>query len=317
MKFSISSLQVSGDTAIVQGRTKSLGGGVLVRVSSPTVRRRELAYRLKALRLSRGLTLDEAAAALEFSAATMSRIENGLRLPRARDVRDLSQLYGVEDSDAARLMTLVEASRETGWWEAYTEVDDDYGTLIGLEAAATSVGEYQSITIPGLLQTPDYIRAYTLEAINPRRAKPYNGLDIDKRIEVTRIRQEVLQSPAHVKYAAFLDEGSLLRRVGGPDVMAAQMDHIANLAHRENISVRVIPFDCGAHPGQPGSFCVIELPAAVPDVVYVDSPAGQIFLETREDLERHLRVLDRLQDIALSRDESEDAFRTIASGFRV
>jgi len=279
------------------------------RSASPVVRRKVLAARLRRLRLAAGLTLEDAARALEFSTATMSRIENEQRLPRVRDVRDLARLYGAGDDVAADLAELVEASKEAGWWEKYSEIDDDYGSLIGHESAAVSIGEYRGSTIPGLLQAPAYIRAYLTDAINPQRVNPFTPKDISRRVEVAMQRQQILSSSSLQSYSAFLDEATVRRCVGGAAVMAEQLHHLVDLLDRiERVSIRLIPFDRGAHPGQPGGFCLLRLPEEeVSDVVYVDSLAGQLFLETTEDLTRHERVLARLQDIALTRDETREA----------
>ena len=100
---------------------------------TPVVGRRELATTLRRLRISAGMTLDAAAAVLEVSGPTISRIETGQRIPRARDVRDLAKAYGVTDDDQIdELVALVSAAKKPGWWETYSAVDDDFATYIGL-----------------------------------------------------------------------------------------------------------------------------------------------------------------------------------------
>jgi transcriptional regulator with XRE-family HTH domain len=285
----------------------------LARPASPTVRRKELAGRLKALRTRAELTLEDAAAELESSPATISRIENAIRLPRARDVRDLCRLYGVDADETARLTDLVDAAKEPGWWESYTEVDDDYATFIGLESAATSIRQFESAVIPGMLQIPDYARSYLRDATSPGRIKPFSEHHVEKRTEVRMKRQEILHSTSPLMYSATIDEGTLWRTVGGTKIMKAQLLHAAQLADAPNITVRVIPFSRGAHPGQPGGFSVIELPQeALSNVVYVDSLAGQLFLESEEHLVRYARVLKKLDEMALDPPESQEALRNIA-----
>ena len=275
-------------------------------MASPTVRRRELANRLRALRQEAKLTLEDAGKALEFSAATMSRIENAVRAPRVRDVRDLARLYGADERTTGELLRLVEAAREAGWWESYSEIGEEYATLIGLESSATSLEEHRGSTVPGLLQTPDYARAYMDVAINPQRAKPFSQGEIAQRLEVLQRRQEVLHGRTRPAYTAFLDEACLRRFVGGRRTMAEQLARLATLADQPNMSIRLLPFTLGAHPGQPGGFCYISLPQSdVSDVVYVDGLGGQLFLETPENLARHRRVLKALDRVALTLSESQ------------
>jgi transcriptional regulator with XRE-family HTH domain len=246
------------------------------------------------------MTLEDAAAVLEMSAATLSRIETGIRIPRARDVRDLVVAYGVTDERRiARLTALVAEARETGWWESYSEVDDEYATYIGLEAAASSLQEYAGSRIPGPLQTPDYGRAYLRDAIGPALTTTLPEAEIEKRVEV-RGRRQLRLDPGDLVYAAVIDESALRRPVGGTTVMREQVGHLIDVAARPNVTIRVLPFDGGAHPGQEGRFTIVNLPTdAVSDVVYVESLAGQIFIETPTEVERYRRVFETLSRLAL------------------
>jgi hypothetical protein len=247
----------------------------------------------------------------------MSRIENGVKIPRVRDVRDLCRLYGVDEKTTAQLTALVGASRESGWWEKYTELGEEYTTLIGLESAAFAITEYRGSTIPGLLQTAEYLNAYIRDAINPGRATPFPPDEIIERIEVARKRREILLPPTTVTYTAFLDEGCVRRPVGGNKIMTDQIDHVLSLLDLSHISIRLLPFGLGAHPGQPGGFCLVSLAEVdVSDVVYVDSLAGQLFLEKPDDLDRHRRVLAQLDKIALSLNDSRTALTKIKADFR-
>jgi transcriptional regulator with XRE-family HTH domain len=261
------------------------------------------------------LTLEDAAAVLECSAATMSRIENSVRVPRARDVRDLCRLYGADQAATTRLTGLVEAAREPGWWEAYTEVDEDYATYIGFESAAVSIRQYEGTVIPGMLQIPDYIRGYLRDAISPGRMRSFSEHDIEKGVEVRLKRQQILEGTSPLNYTAIMDEGTLRRPVGGVTAMRAQLLHLAKVAEKSNITVKILPFGIGGHAGQPGSFTIISLQReGLSDVVHVESLAGQIFLETDEELLRHRRVFDQLDAAALDQTKSQEAFRKIAEG---
>lgn len=283
--------------------------------ANPVVRRMQLANSLRRMRIRAGLTLEQAAEALEASAATVSRIETGVRVPGARDVRDLLQLYGVtEDAEAAELTGLVAGAKEAAWWESYSEVDDQYATFIGLELAATRMQQAEAVVMPGLLQSEGYTRAYLEGAISPISSQPFSPHDIDKRVEVTRNRQQAFQARmklGQVEYDVILDEAVVRRGVGGPAVMREQIDHLLEAAADGRIDLRLIPFDAGAHPGQAAGFTVLSLPKDVSDVVYMDTVAGQLFLDDRDGLERHRRVFRSLQGVALTEDASVAALHEI------
>jgi transcriptional regulator with XRE-family HTH domain len=167
------------------------------------------------------MTLEQAAAVLEVSGATLSRIETGLRVPKLRDVRDLLRAYGVTNQTRiAELTALVAEARESGWWEGYNEVDDAYATYIGLEAAAHEIKQYEATVVPAMLQTPEYLRALHRAVVNPQRERPLSERDIEKRVEVLLERQRLLESPGGPKYSVVVDEGAFTRIVGGADAVS-------------------------------------------------------------------------------------------------
>jgi len=262
-------------------------------VRSPTVRRRELGALLRALRNEKGLTVEQVADHLLCSPSKVSRMETGHGAASLRDVRDLCDLYGITDeSGRDRLMSLAREGKRQGWWQSY---DLDYGTYVGLEAEAVAISDFQSSVVPGLLQTADYARAGH-EAYMPRLSPE----QIDLNIEAKLRRQGLLTQPEAPTFAAVLDEAVLHRAVGGPRVMGAQLDRLIETARLPNVTVQVIPFAAGYHPGLESNFNILDLPAPAPSVVFVEGLVGSVYLERPEDLRRYREVFERLQTIALS-----------------
>ncbi len=287
----------------------------MARPASPTVRRRELANTLRALRVKSKMRLEDVAAHLEMSAATLSRIETGIRVPRARDVRDLAELYGVKGEDAAKIVDLVAEAKEPGWWEAYPEVDDDYATLIGLEAAASRIQQFEPTLVPGLVQTERYARAYLRDAMNPGLGGMFSSDEIEKLVEIRMRRQQVVFDAPGLTYEAIVDEASLVRPVGGRSVMQEQIRLLVDMAQRRSIDIRLLPLASGAHPGQLGGFTVITLQQrAVPDVVFLESPAGQMAAEEEPQGVRIRRAIWQvLHERALSESQTQEALLRMAS----
>ena len=130
--------------------------------SSPTVKRRRLATELHACRERAGLTIDDVAQQLEWSAAKISRIENARVRVLARDVKHLLRIYQVKEGspDWDILVTLAREAHQKGWWDPYGDaMGESFRTYVGLEAAAATLRTYESECVPGLLQTEDYARA--------------------------------------------------------------------------------------------------------------------------------------------------------------
>jgi len=262
-------------------------------VRSPTVRRRELGALLRKLRTEKGLTVEQAAEQLMFSMSKLSRMETGHGVATRRDIRDLCALYEVTDqAERERMLKLAAEGKQAGWWQGY---DLPYSTYVGLEAEATAISDFQSSVVPGLLQTADYARAGHQGAM-PRLSPE----EIERRIEAKLTRQALLAQGDPPAFSAVLDEAVLHRMVGGPAVISAQLERLIEAANRPRVTIQVIPFTLGAHPGVESNFNILEMPSPTPGVVFVEGLVGSIYLERPEELTRYRQIFERLQTIALS-----------------
>jgi len=278
-------------------------------VRSPTLRRRELGALLRALRLEQGLTVDQVATRLLCSASKVSRMETGQRGATARDVRDLCDLYGVTDPDErARMSKLAAEGKQQGWWQSYEL--DYFATFVGLEEAATAMKMYQSTTIPGLLQTPDYVRAMSgvlVPEVSAERA--------DELVEVKRRRQRRLSGELPLPLSVVLDEAVLHRAVGGPAAMGAQLARLIETTKIYNVTIQVIPYSAGAHAAMDSTFTIMEFADPVPGVVYVEGLVGWIYIERPQDVTRYEQVFDRLRESALSPKDSIELIAEVGANY--
>jgi len=226
-------------------------------------------------------------------------METGRGIATPRDIRDLYELYEVADeSERDRMMRLAREGRQQGWWQSY---DLDFDRYVGLEEEAIGVKYYQSTIVPGLLQTPGYARAM-LEVSIPKLAPPR----IDELLEVKLTRQLILTREPPLHLWAVLDEAALHRVVGGPAVMAAQLDRLINVTSRPNVTMQVIPYEAGAHPAMDSTFNILDFGRSVPGTVYVEGLVGWIYLDRQVDIKKYQQVFDYLSKIALNPKESID-----------
>ena len=273
-------------------------------VRSPTVRRRELGALLRALRNQNGLTVEQAADQLLCSPSKVSRMETGHGAATPRDIRDLCNLYDVTDqAERDRLMTLAREGKGQGWWQPY---DLTYATYVGLEAEAVAISDFQSSVVPGLLQTADYARAGH-EATMPRLGNE----QIELQIQAKLTRQSLLTQANPLTFRAVMDEAVLRRVVGGPQVMGKQLDRLIEVARLPNVTLQIIPFTVGSHPGLESNFNILELPKPTPSIVFVEGLVGSMYLERAEDLKRYQEVFERLQTVALSPKDTINAIAKI------
>ncbi|MDQ3406321.1 MAG: helix-turn-helix domain-containing protein [Actinomycetota bacterium] len=270
----------------------------MTRGHSPTVRRRRLASELRRFREVANLTIEEVGEKLECSASKISRIETGHVGVNPRDVRDLLQLYGIDENKREALVHLARQARQKGWWHAYTEVFT--GSFVGLEAEATSLHTHQALLVPGLLQTEDYTRA-VIRAIRPDAEEA----EIDKRVNGRLVRQRLLTDPHPPQYWAVIDEAVLYRVTGGPEVMRAQLTRLVEAAMMPNVTLQVVPFSAGAHAGMEAPFLILGFPEqADPDVVYVENTTSGVYLEQPSDVHRYTLMFDHLRATASPPDDT-------------
>jgi transcriptional regulator with XRE-family HTH domain len=278
-------------------------------VRSPTVRRRELGALLRALRLKKGLTVEQVAQELLFSMSKLSRMETGHGVATPRDIRDLCVLYGVPDgAERDRLMKLAAEGRQRAWWQSY---DLGYEAYAGLEAEAVAISAFQSSVVHGLLQTADYARAGH-ESAMPRLAPD----QIDMQIEAKLTRQDILVRDAPPRFAVILDEAALRRMAGGRQVMAAQLARIRDMSALPNITVQVLPFELGSHPALESNFTILDLPDQAPDVVFVEGLIGSTYLERTEDLKRYREIFCKLQSMALNSQDTADLIARLIRSYK-
>ena len=269
----------------------------------PEIRRRELGTRLRALRTERLLTIEQVAAHLFCSPSKVSRMENGFRAGTLRDIRDLCNLYGVSDASLReRLMELARQSKQHGWWQDY---DAPYAAYIGLETGAVLIKTFQSTVVPGLLQNAEYARA-----IYQRGRRDYDPEVIEQRVQVRMMRQRILTEDNPPKLWAILDEAALRRIVGSAAVMLAQLGRLAKLSGSESITIEVIPFDAGSHPGF-SVFDIMEFADSLPPVVYLEGLFGQIWYERSQDVDRYQDKFAALHVLALDPQDSRELIMKI------
>ncbi|KIZ13525.1 helix-turn-helix domain-containing protein [Streptomyces natalensis] len=269
---------------------------------NPTVRRRRLGQELRRLREDKGMTAEQVAERLLVSQSKISRLENGRRSISQRDVRDLCSVYEVEDHRIVdSLMQMAKDSRQQGWWHAFGDIP--YSVYIGLETEAASLRVYESLLVPGLLQTPGYA-----EAVIPGAVPELAPENLEKRIQVRMRRQERVSDPKRpLRLWVVLDESALRRVVGSHLIMREQLDHLVEMSHLPHVTVQVLPYDTGAHAGMSGTFSILEFDdASDSSVVYIEGVTSDLYLEKTNDVHKYTIMYEHLRAQALNADQSRE-----------
>ncbi|MBC2869527.1 helix-turn-helix domain-containing protein [Streptomyces mexicanus] len=278
---------------------------------NPTVRRRRLGQELRRLRELKGMTAEEVAERLLVSQSKISRLENGRRSISQRDVRDLCGVYEVEDHRVVEsLMQMAKDSRQQGWWHSFGDIP--YSVYIGLETDAASLRIYDPQVVPGLLQTRQYAQALIAGAL-PETAPA----DIDKRVQVRMRRQERISATENpLRLWTVLDEAALRRVVGNRSLMREQLEHLVEQSQLPHVTVQVIPFEMGAHPGLNGQYAILEFPdAADSSVVYIEGVTSDLYLEKANDVQKYSVMYEHLRAQALNVEQSRQFIAKIAKEY--
>jgi hypothetical protein len=279
---------------------------------SSTLRRWELAVALRRMREAKGRTIDQVSQDLTeqlgpgFSSAKISRMETAKRGVNARDVRDLCVYYEVGAAERDRLVALSRTTRERDvWLERY----ESLGTFIALESIAVRVRTFESVYVPGLLQTEAYSRFVESKTVLDEEAKPLRGgLDVDGRVALRKKRQARLTGDGALELHAIVDENVLRRRVGPPELMRDQLAYLIEVAALPSVTLQVLPVALGLYPGSEASgFALMEFPGqgisleVMPGTVcYVEGILGALWAEKEADYIHIDHAFDHMAEVALT-----------------
>lgn len=282
-----------------------------------TVLGRQLGDELRRLREASGLTTVQAADALDCTKGKISRIENGRVAVRMPDLTALMAAYGVDNEETRERLSVMarraNRRRREGWWHQYGAVlADTYRDYIQMETVCDGIKTFQAQLIPGLLQTPEYVRAITVASRAWGTAE-----EIEQFVQVRLARQERLTGEDPLEVWAVLAEGVLHQQVGGPAVMHDQLQHMANLAERPNVTVQVLPYSRGAHSGMFGPYLLMSFPQlSALDLVLTETPVGSIWIEQESELTWYRMLFDDARTSALPPTESLTLIRRLAKEHR-
>jgi transcriptional regulator with XRE-family HTH domain len=277
----------------------------------PTVRRRRLGSELRRLRESHSIELEEVADRVGLAPKMLSRIETGRAPTRTASLNALLELYGVDDPGQRRVMQeMARDGHQRGWWAAWDGLlPTGFGIWVGLEAEAASLRVYEAQVVHGLLQTEDYART-VMSTVRRRQTAE----EIELLVRLRMQRQHVLHHPQPLDLWIIVDE-AVLRRIASPlRVMREQLEHLYDACHWPNVTLQVLGFGSGLHPGLGGSFTIIRFPERLdPDVVYTEGVTGQAYIEERDrEVRAHSEAFDLLRASALPPIESARLIRSIS-----
>lgn len=264
---------------------------------------------LRDLREGAGRTVPCVAQALGWSHSTLYRIESGKgSMPKITSIKALLDHYQADDDTRDALITLTrQARRQRGWWATYRgRIPDQYRTYLGLENSADTIRLAEMDTVPTLLRTAAYEAGLAASVSAPAGADPPVAAEVAQR------RRERLSGPDPLSVHAVVGEAALRWQVGGPDVMAGQMQHLVEMASLPHVAVRVLPFSAGAlRPWV--MFGVLTLPDRLqPEMACVrDGASGYAMVYDAAAVDGYAALFERIAAGALSVEDSAALIKSL------
>ncbi len=273
----------------------------------PTVRSRELGDGLRRAMENAGLAGKDVAKLLDLSPSWVSRLISGKRNVSAVQASAFLAVCQAPSAERERLLELCEEQHTPGWFQQHgSRLPLQLVTLIDHESIAVAISSFESTLVPGLLQTGDYTRALLKEAGR------VSADEIDNRVATRLARQSMFSRESPAGFTFYLHEFVLRLPVGGPAVMADQLQHLERMSLRPYLTLRVVPAALGPHAATAGPFTLMEFAEFKP-VAYLESETSSLFLEKPVEIEAYQDILAALAETALGEGESRELIATLAT----
>ncbi|MEV7975206.1 helix-turn-helix transcriptional regulator [Streptomyces sp. NPDC086519] len=274
----------------------------------PTQRQRRLGHELRRMRMAAGVSAEQAANLLGVDRGKISNMESGVRNISEDRLRTLAHHCGCDDEKYVAALVEMASPSTSGWWERYRgTLPQGLLDIAELEWQAIRMRTACTVHIPGLFQTTDYALA-VFRAVLPQLPEH----EVTLRAAHRNNRQEVLASEAAPAFTGIVHEAALRMQFGGPRVSRAQLEHLLDQSERDGRTVLVVPFTSGAFPGAGQTVLYAEGPTEQLDTVQIDNSHGPDFLYGEAELTKYRAHLNRMEELALSPDDSRAFIHTIA-----
>lgn len=269
---------------------------------------RRLAVVLRRLRAASGLSAAEVSRQTDLSPSKVSRMESAEIGFYIDDLEKLLDLYRVSPQRRVELMDVARHAEQRGWLRMNNpNLPHDWQTWVDFEDEASGLQQYASLTVPGLLQTPEYARA-VIEATG-------NGLapeEIDALVTSRMARQGLLSRAEPLHLHVVVNESALAQPFGTDGAQARQLRRLLDSAVQRHVAIQVLPVEAGLHPGLAGSFTILQYDHE-PSLVLLENNVSSLFLDEEEHIGVYARNWQHLVEMAHETDQSLDVIDGLAN----
>lgn len=268
--------------------------------SDPSALRFLIGHDLRATRERAGLKQSDAGKVLDCSQAKINYLEIGKTQQKPDEVNALLRAYNADTEHVDRMTSLAARADQGTWWAPFSDVLPNWFKIfVGLEGIASAQFAYESLLVPGQLQTAGYASALLVDNL---RVPPMEAPQV---VRARMARQRVADDENPLRFRAVIEEYVLDRAVGGPQIMSAQLQHLLDLGQRDNVDIHVMPVSVAVHDGLDGDYLLLDFEDAQ-SIGYVEYPTGAIYVQDQDQVSAYTLSAERLCSAALSTSESAD-----------
>ncbi|MFI6087074.1 Scr1 family TA system antitoxin-like transcriptional regulator [Streptomyces sp. NPDC051218] len=255
---------------------------------------------LKRRREDAGLTQSSLGLQVFVSGAYIGQFEQAIRKPQLDVAQRIDEILQSDGIFERMCRKLIDDKRYA----------DYFAHVVELERLATRICEFAPALVPGLMQTAAYARAVTV-AMNPFAPDEYIEEKVAGRLE----RQSILKDATRPAYWVILHEHVLRIPVGGPAVMAEQLERLVAQARERTVLVQALPYAAGPYAVMNGMLALMEFEDA-PPTAYTEAVYSGNLLDDPAVVKRSYSAYDLLRAAALSPQASLDLIESAAEGYR-
>ncbi|MER5665544.1 helix-turn-helix domain-containing protein [Streptomyces mirabilis] len=261
--------------------------------SSTTERQRRLGAELRKMREQAGHSVTEGGAFIGMGRAHLGHVEAGRTAIPADKLRALCHAYGCTREPLVEALVVMGEDSGKGWWTEYRRTfSQPILDLAELEAAADSLFSYESLFIPGILQTPEYTRSIFRSSERPHD-------DLERAVQFRMERQQILRQAEPPSLHAVIHEAALHVRFGGVTIMRRQLLHLIHVAELPHVTIQVLPFTAEGLSAFSTPFLLADSHGSALETVLVEDPAATLYVHEGEAVLKYRTRFDRLRTAAL------------------
>ncbi len=203
----------------------------------------QLGKLLRSARQGAEMTQVEARNLIDKSQSTMAKIEAGATSISRQSLQKLIAVYKPAEEDVPAMWALWEKTNSPARLRQGKRIGTPvwFGEVLGKEQLADEIWSWTGERVPGLLQC----EAYMIDQFDGEGRGP----ELSPRLLQRTKRQRMLDE-ANKNFVFLFSESALDRlcaQTDHPDVVTDQLNHMAELAERGNITIRVVPYDAVAY----------------------------------------------------------------------